>query len=308
MARKESEREEKRREEMANEARELVGQHLNYSAAFICSTCGIQFPPPAEIGDGAPPSSCLICCEERQFVPRTGQVWTTQSKMKHQYRNGFQKHEAGMYSIATVPKFAIGQRAFLLQTSGNLLWDCVSFLDEATIDIVNALGGLKAIAISHPHYYSTNAQWSAAFGGIPVYIHERDKKWSVWEHERITFWRGDELHLWGGLTLLNLGGHFAGAQVLHWAGGAEGKGVLLTGDILQVSMDNATISIMRSYPNYIPLSASHAQRIGAKLNVWEFDRIYGAFLDREIETGAKSKVSFSLQRYIKWLNSTDLEI
>lgn len=46
-------------------------------------------------------------------------------------------------------------------------------LDEATIDIVKALGGLKAIAISHPHYYATNAQWSSIFGNVPVYIHEK---------------------------------------------------------------------------------------------------------------------------------------
>lgn len=56
---------------------------------------------------------------------------------------------------------------------GNILWDCISLLDEATVDIINALGGLKAIAISHPHYYATNAVWSATFGNVPVYIHER---------------------------------------------------------------------------------------------------------------------------------------
>ena len=29
------------------------------------------------------------------------------------------------------------------------------------------MGGLKAIAISHPHYYSSMVEWSRAFGGVP---------------------------------------------------------------------------------------------------------------------------------------------
>jgi hypothetical protein len=38
---------------------------------------------------------------------------------------------------------------------GNVLWDCVSLIDDATVTIINALGGLRAIAISHPHFYTT---------------------------------------------------------------------------------------------------------------------------------------------------------
>jgi glyoxylase-like metal-dependent hydrolase (beta-lactamase superfamily II) len=40
---------------------------------------------------------------------------------------------------------------------------------------------------------------------------------------------GDKKDLFGGLTLLRLGGHFPGSTVLHWDKGAGGKGVLCTG-------------------------------------------------------------------------------
>ena len=44
-------------------------------------------------------------------------------------------------------------------------------LDSATIALINGLGSLKAIAISHPHFYTTMVEWSRAFGGIPIHLH-----------------------------------------------------------------------------------------------------------------------------------------
>ncbi|EFJ13054.1 hypothetical protein SELMODRAFT_424945 [Selaginella moellendorffii] len=196
------------------------------------------------------------------------EVWTSMSKMRLQFRNGFKKHEPQVFEIITFPKFGIGQRAFLIQTQeGNILWDCISFLDDATVEITKSLGGLRAIAISHPHYYSTNSRWSEAFGGVPVYTHECTKRVSS---------------TMGGTHAFS---HFA---ILHWSHGAQGRGVLFTGDILQVGMDNKTVgmdnktvSIMRSYLNYIPLLSSHTKRIGQVIEPWDFGRLYVAFQDRE---------------------------
>jgi glyoxylase-like metal-dependent hydrolase (beta-lactamase superfamily II) len=83
-----------------------------------------------------------------------------------------------LFGIGTVPNFAIDQRALLLCTSeGNFLWDCVSLVDDATIALVKSLGGLRGIAISHPHYYSTMVEWSRAFGGVPIHLHAADRAW-----------------------------------------------------------------------------------------------------------------------------------
>ena len=37
------------------------------------------------------------------------------------------------------------------------------------------------------------------------------------------------MELFGGATLLRLGGHFPGSAVLHWAPGANGRGLLCSG-------------------------------------------------------------------------------
>ena len=53
--------------------------------------------------------------------------------------------------------------------------------------------------------------------------------------------------------------------MLHWANGAERRGVLCGADIATVNMDRKSFTFMRSFPNFIPLSAKGAQAVGAAL-------------------------------------------
>ena len=157
--------------------------------SFICSTCGTQYPP-----SEASPARCPVCEDERQFIPPEGQSWTTLERLRISHHNGFRQYEPGLIGIGTTPKFAIGQRALLLCTpEGNILWDCISLIDDATVTLINGLGGLRAIAISHPHFYTTLVDWSRAFGGIPVYLHADDAKWVRQPDDCIKFWQGDRI-------------------------------------------------------------------------------------------------------------------
>jgi hypothetical protein len=260
--------------------------------AFICNTCGTQFTPSER-----EPQRCPICDEERQFVPPSGQSWTTHDKLARGRTNTFRQHEPGLIGIGTVPSFAIGQRALLLQTdAGNVLWDCISLLDDATIALVKGLGGLAGIAISHPHYYGVMVEWAHAFAA-PIHLHAADRQWVMRPDPAIKFWDGDTLTLASGVTLIRAGGHFAGGTVLHWAQGGDGSGALLSGDIVQVIPDRNFVSFMRSYPNLIPLSAPAVERIGALLEPFAFDVIHGAWFDRIIPRGAKDIVRRSITRY-----------
>src|SRR5262249_59843285 len=104
--------------------------------------------------------------------------WTTLAGLARGHFNCYRQHEPGLIGIGTLPKFAIGQRALLLRTpSGNILWDCISLIDPATVEIVKGLGGLAGIAISHPHYYGTMVEWSRAFGGVPIHLHATYRHW-----------------------------------------------------------------------------------------------------------------------------------
>jgi len=263
--------------------------------AFICNTCGTQYAPSAQ-----PPKSCLICQDERQYVPPGGQTWTTLDVLAQSNMNAIRELEPGLISLLTFPHFGIGQRAILVRTThGNLLWDCIALVDRATIETINAMGGIKCIAISHPHYYTTMVEWSQAFGGVPVYLHEADRKWIMRDGPTISLWKGQIKELLPGLTLICSGGHFPGGTVLHWADGAGGKGALLSGDIVQVVQDNKSVSFMWSFPNFIPLSAPRVEGVVNSLKAYKFDRIHGAFLDRTIWSDGKGVMERSAARYLQ---------
>src|SRR5690348_2321562 len=133
--------------------------------AFICVTCGTQYPDSA-----TPPAHCPICEDERQYIGPNGQQWTDLARLREDHHNVIKPLEPGLTGIGTHPSFAIGQRALLVQTpAGNVLWDCISLLDDPTIAALKALGGINAIAISHPHFYSSMVEWSRAFDA-PIYL------------------------------------------------------------------------------------------------------------------------------------------
>ncbi len=260
---------------------------------YICTACGTQYPP----SQGAP-EGCAICVEERQFVPATGQGWTTLAKLRLSHFNAYREHEPNLLGIGTQPTFAIGQRALIIRTpDGNVLWDCVSLLDAATITLIKALGGLRAIAISHPHFYTTMAEWARAFEA-PVYLNAADRKWIMHPDPCLKFWDGERHDLAPGITLIRCGGHFAGGSALHWAAGAGGRGAVCTSDMATVNMDRKSFTFMRSYPNMIPLSAKQVEAIGAALEPFAFDRAYSHFFDRVIQTGAKEILRQSVARYV----------
>lgn len=264
--------------------------------SYICTACGTAFPD-AE----APPGACPICTDERQFVPRAGQSWTTHAQLAASHVNAWRQHEPGLLSLHTHPAFAIGQRAFLVRTpAGNVLWDCVALLDEATEGIVRALGGLRAIAVSHPHYYTRMADWARAFDA-PVHVHADDRAWIVRPDPLVMPFETETLEIAPGATVLRLGGHFPGGTVLHWAEGAAGAGVVLSGDIVQVAADTRRVSFLWSYPNMMPLPAGAVRRLAARLEPWRFERLYGAFVGKDVLADAKEVVARSARRYVELL-------
>jgi glyoxylase-like metal-dependent hydrolase (beta-lactamase superfamily II) len=267
--------------------------------AFICNACGTQYPP-----SPSSPEACPICTDERQFIPAPGQSWTTLEDLRKSHSNKFRRLAPGLTSIETTPSFAIGQRAIFVRTpGGNVLWDCIALLDDATLELLQGLGGLSAIAISHPHYYTTMVEWSRAFGSVPVYLHAADREWVVRPDPAVLFWEGNSRGIAPGLTLVRLGGHFAGGTVLHWADWEE-RGLLLSGDILQV-VPSTHVSFMYSYPNLIPLSAVEVRRIAEHLEPFAFDAIYGSFSGRgQIDRDGKQVVATSVARYISRVSGT----
>src|SRR5512133_1269854 len=164
--------------------------------SYLCTTCGTQFSPTQD-----PPERCPICSDERQYIGLGGQQWTRLEDLQRDHHNIIRELEPGLTGIGTHPEFAIAQRALLVQTpAGNILWDCISLLDPPTRAVVQSLGGIAAIAISPPHYYSSMVEWSRAFDA-PIYLHAADRQWVMRADPHIQYWDGNTQVLDGGTTL-----------------------------------------------------------------------------------------------------------
>jgi hypothetical protein len=257
---------------------------------FICKACGTQFPDA-----DSPPQSCPICTDWRQYVPAaTGQQWTTLAELSAGHENAI-RDQGDLVGIGTTPSFAIGQRALLVPFGdGNLLWDCVTLLDDATAAEVERRGGLAAIAISHPHYYSCMAEWAHRFD-CPIHLHAADAEWVMRPDPAISFWEGERLELGHNLTLIRGGGHFDGGTILHR------PGALLVGDIIQVIPDRSHVAFMWSYPNLVPLPDAEVQRLAAAVEPFSYDAIYGAWWDAIIPANGPEIVRRSADRYSRAL-------
>ncbi len=263
---------------------------------WICVACGIEHANTAR-----PPARCAICSDDRQYVPPAGQQWTSLGELAGGHTGGFTELEPDLYALRVSPSFGIGQRGLLLRTpGGNLLWEPPGFLDQAMIDAATELGGVAAVAASHPHLVGCSVTWSRAFEGVPVYVAEVDRRWARRPDDVLTPWSGT-VEVLPGATLVQCGGHFPGSAVLHWAAGAQGRGAVLCGDTLMVAADRATVSFMRSYPNLLPLPERLVRQIARRVGALSFDRIYGGFHGSVIDSGAAAAVQFSAERYIGWL-------
>lgn len=260
------------------------------TGTWICKTCATQYPPSAD-----PPAACQICEDPRQYLKHDeGQVWL-------RYEEFLDAHEAevrdehGVLGIGCKPSFGIGQRAVLVKSAaGNVLWDCIPYLDDALVRRIAGEGGLAGIAISHPHFHTAMVEWAHAFG-CPIHLHESIRKHVVRDEPAIRYWAGETLELGGGLTLVRCGGHFEGSQVLHWRDGRA----LFTADTITVVADRNYVSFMWSYPNLVPLPPSKVQRIADAVAPFEFDRIYGGWWDSVIERNGSAVVRRSADRYVR---------
>ena len=260
----------------------------------ICHTCGVETTTP-------PPPLCPICEDDRQWIPATGQQWTTRGNLEAEgYSITLTEREPGLFAIRVEPKLGIGQTCYLACTdSGNLLFDVPAYIDAEAVAAVRELGGVAAIAASHPHMFGAQLEWSAAFDDAPVFVCRADLEWVQRTGPAICPYF-HETEPVPGVRLRRVGGHFPGSAVAMWTG-SDGTGVMLSGDSIGPVPRSGWVSFMRSFPNYLPLSAAVVRRIAASVAELDFDRMYGNF-GQSIGTDAYSAVQTSAERYAEWVS------
>jgi hypothetical protein len=261
---------------------------------WICRACAV------EQGESAsPPDRCPICEDERQYVPPEGQRWTTLEELATEGRRGeVSELEPGLSGIIIRPGVGIGQHSVLVSTpGGNLLWEPTGYVDDALEAAVARLGGVAAIAASHPHMYGVQLEWSRRFHDAPVYVADADREWLQRPGDAVRFW-DEPVDVLPGVRLHRIGGHFPGSAVVSLTG-RDGSGVLLSGDTVLVTPDR-WVTFQRSFPNHIPLSAAVVGRVADSLGALEFDRLYDNF-GSAVPAGARRRVQESAERYIRWV-------
>lgn len=259
----------------------------------VCQTCGVQHVSTR--------NGCAICADDRQWIPADGQAWTTLTQLaQDEHHIELRPLEPGLDSVEVVPAVAIGQRGLLIATpKGNLLWDIPGYLDDDAVVRVQDLGGIDAIAVSHPHFYGCMVDWANAFGAS-LWLPEADREWVPRTDTDIRWW-ADLVEPLPGLFLSQCGGHFDGSAILHWPAGADGRGAVFVGDSAAVCPDRKHFAFMRSYPNHIPLPPKDIHRITATLRRYPFERVYGAWTSREIMASGEAALETSVARYLDWI-------
>lgn len=297
------------------------------SSYLICTACGTQYPT----SNPSEQTTCPICDDPRQFTPPTGQSFTTHDALQSTHKNIVTPYapDPRLTFIHTTPKFAIGQRCVLLRTPNgkNILWDCITLLDAETIAYIKAQGGLDAIVISHPHYYTTHLTWARMFD-CPVYLAGEDKDWLVQRDEARQVFIGEsetERTIVPGATALKLGGHFPGSLVLlfdntrllvadtlvttpaglgSWT--TDGTGAPRTERRLGRPAGMNSFAFMWSIPNMIPLSPEEVAQMWEVLGRYDFVSTHGAFMEQDIEDkGIKGRVLESMQIQVRGMGWKD---
>jgi glyoxylase-like metal-dependent hydrolase (beta-lactamase superfamily II) len=263
--------------------------------SWMCAACAVEYPDSAQ-----PPSRCPICDDERQYVPPSGQEWLSLEQLAADgYRVKHHEVEPGLHALWADPKVGIGQHGHLVQTdAGNVLWDPPGFLDDDAVTWIRGLGGVAAIVASHPHMFGAQVSWSRALDNAPVLVAEADREWVQREDAVIRSW-SDDVEPVPGVTLRIVGGHFPGSAVLHFPG-ADGRGVLLSGDTIFPGPSERWVTFLRSYPNSVPLSAAVVERVVNSVNDFAYDRMYGNF-GQPIRSDAREAVRRSADRYVAWV-------
>lgn len=260
----------------------------------ICAACGTQFPLAQPLAD-----LCPICNDDRQYIGDNGQQWTDSDQLKKDHKIRIEPVSENLYSLKIEPGFAIGQRAFLiLAPGGNILWDCIPLLDEETISFIKSKGGLKAIAFSHPHFYSNMNDWAEVFD-CPIYIHQSDKEFIFNHGPHIQLWGEDRHQLWDNITLHNIGGHFPGSSVMQ-VPSLSPKGSLFCGDTFFIAPSKRFVAVLYSYPNRIMLSRKEFIKLHEKSEGLKFDTMHCATFDGQSLFGNAHEVfTSSMKNYLE---------
>ncbi|TXT07490.1 hypothetical protein VHUM_03210 [Vanrija humicola] len=278
------------------------------SSLPVCATCATQYPAPRRDCTHAKLSGSTDHPQARGATTSSATSRTRASRSSRPSRSS-----PSLRRVSISPACVKLTPAFLLETfEGSFIWDCSAVLTPPLIaHLTHLRRPLKAMAISHPHFFSTSLTWARALG-VPLYINALDKEWYQRREsagaDEVVFWSGTQ-RLSSTLTLIECGGHFPGSCVLHWDRAAEpltsdadarapDTGLLLVADTVMVQPTQKGITFMWSIPNAIPLHPTDVLHIQNVLREYDYDSVSSTWPDRWVRAGAARIFDESVETYL----------
>jgi hypothetical protein len=137
--------------------------------------------------------------------------------------------------------------------------------------------------------------WAEVFD-CPIYIHKKDEQHIVSKGSHLSLWTGDEMPLWDGMRLINIGGHFEAAAYRMFLF-CRRKEVYFAA-IPCFFPGKKHFSAVYSSPNRIPLPLSEIRRIKSRFDQISFDSFYGYIKTQNLDKDVKRILEESMARYI----------
>ena len=228
---------------------------------WICATCAVE--------SAEQPDVCAICADERQWVPASGQRWTTLEELRAQgYRAQLEELEPDLYAITSSPGAGIGQQSKLLVTAGGqpaVGPDRVPRRRRGRAHPRPRPGPRRSRPATRT---CTASRWSGAArwatrgarrrGRRPLDQPSRPRDPDVVRRARGA----------AGRDPVAAGRPLPRQRDRALAAGAAVEGVLLSGDTIFANPDRSRVAFMRSYPNHLPLSGAVARRVADHVDGW----------------------------------------
>ncbi|RPF71186.1 MBL fold metallo-hydrolase [Aurantiacibacter spongiae] len=213
---------------------------------FACANCGfwqLHFDPP----------ECPVCTDVRNDLPEDGWRFLPEREVAASHDGSAREVAEGLWAFTTTPALGLGGTGWLLvREGGNVAFEAAPYYSPPMLDTLARLGGIAALAASHPHGYGALFQLQREFDPPVVAIHKDDLAYT--KAFRVTAPYDETLELASGCTLYRVGGHYAGQAALHDAGG----GRLFCGDMFKVDQDEAGrsthVSSHKAFHRNIPLT------------------------------------------------------
>lgn len=237
---------------------------------YACANCGFwqeYF---------APPPDCPVCTDVRNDLPADGWNFRPEAEVAASHAGGWRQLDDDLWAFTTFPALGLAGTGWLLtRPHGNVAFEAAPYYSAAMLAQVAALGGIAVLAASHVHGYGALFQLQRAFAPEIVAIQREDLQ--LTKAFRVTAPYDDRLDLGEGLTLHQVGGHYAGQAVLHDAPRRR----LFCGDMFKVDQDAAgrsqAISSHKAFHKDIPLTHAELRRYRDTIAPLDFDAVLTPF-------------------------------